>query len=404
VVRLRKTILVTTIIFTLLFSTTVVTSYVRFACAQTETVTIKADGSVEPSTAPIQRVGDLYVLAGDVGQITVQRSNITLDGSGHRLSGKISLPEYSATVENSGGVFLNSVKNVTVKNFVIKDCRTGIFLDRASNITVSGNTITGTWAPFTFDQLTAGICVWGGDSNTITGNCLANNMFGIGVGSESNIIVGNTISNSTDQGIRLYASSSNVIYHNNFMDNAQNVYDCSGDFDESPSINSWDNGEEGNFWSDYNGTDANSDGIGDTSYRVDSNNQDGYPLMKPWDPAKPVDTAPPLISVSSPQNKVYNDSSVPLTFSTNEPASQMSYSLDGQDNVTIAGNTTLSGLPNGNHNVTIYATDKAGNVASETISFSVEVPFPVVPVTVASVATIAVMGVALLVYFRKRRH
>jgi hypothetical protein len=82
----------------------------------------------------------------------------------------------------------------------------------------------------------------------------------------------------------------------------------------------------------------------------------------------------------------------------------MSYSLDGQDNVTIAGNTTLSGLPNGNHNVTVYATDKAGNVASETISFSVEAPFPVVPVAAASVATIAVVGAGLLVYFKKRRH
>jgi parallel beta-helix repeat protein len=141
---MKRTALALTLILALLFSVMALKLSVRFAYAQTEFVTIKADGSVEPSTAPIQRVGDLYVLTGDVGQISVQRSNITLDGSGHRLSGKVSLPQYSATVENSGGVFLNSVKNVTVKNFVIKDCQTGIFLNLASNITVSGNTITGT--------------------------------------------------------------------------------------------------------------------------------------------------------------------------------------------------------------------------------------------------------------------
>jgi hypothetical protein len=43
--------------------------------------------------------------------------------------------------------------------------------------------------------------------------------------------------------------------------------------------NFWDNGSEGNYWSNYNGTDANRDGIGDTPYIIEVNSTDRYPLM-----------------------------------------------------------------------------------------------------------------------------
>jgi hypothetical protein len=117
-----------------------------------------------------------------------------------------------------------------------------------------------------------------------------------------------------------------------------------------------------------------------------------------------IDTTPPNVSVTSPQNKTYESFDVPLNFTLNERVSQISYSLDGQDNVTIAGNTTLTDLPDGDHNVTVYAQDITGNVgASEILCFSVEVPepFPITLVVAASVS-VAVVGVGLLVYFKKR--
>jgi N-acetylneuraminic acid mutarotase len=114
----------------------------------------------------------------------------------------------------------------------------------------------------------------------------------------------------------------------------------------------------------------------------------------------------PIVSVLSPMNQTYNESSASLVFIVNKPVNWAGYSLDGKETVTITGNITVAGLSNGLHNITVYAKDEFGNTGtSETISFSVaEEPFPVAPVAAASVATVAVVGVGLLVYFRKRKH
>jgi hypothetical protein len=115
-------------------------------------------------------------------------------------------------------------------------------------------------------------------------------------------------------------------------------------------------------------------------------------------------TIPPVVSVVSPENKNYTSGNVSLAFAVNKPALWMGYSLDGQDNVTITGNTTLSGLTSGLHNVTVYAKDSFENTgASETVTFSIAEPFPMMLVAVTAVA-VAVGSVGVLVYFRKRRH
>jgi hypothetical protein len=118
-----------------------------------------------------------------------------------------------------------------------------------------------------------------------------------------------------------------------------------------------------------------------------------------------IDSTPPHISILSPENKAYNTSDVPLDFTVNEAFSQITYSLDGQENITAAGNMTFTQLSNGAHNVTVYAADEAGNMgASEIVTFTVAVPEPF-PTTlvVASVIIVAVVSIGLLFYFKKRK-
>ncbi|MCJ7560136.1 hypothetical protein MUO79_05910, partial [Candidatus Bathyarchaeota archaeon] len=114
------------------------------------------------------------------------------------------------------------------------------------------------------------------------------------------------------------------------------------------------------------------------------------------------DVWPPIVSVSNPKNKTYDTGNISLTFTVNEPASWIGYSLDGHDNATITANITLSGLSNGAHNLTVYAKDIAGNIgASETIHFTIVDRFPTEWI-VASVVIVAVVGVGLLVRFKKQ--
>lgn len=118
-----------------------------------------------------------------------------------------------------------------------------------------------------------------------------------------------------------------------------------------------------------------------------------------------VDTTPPTVTVLQIENKTYTDSEVPLDFAVSESVSRISYVLDGQDNMTVFGNTTLIGLRNGEHNLTVYAWDDAGNIgASKTVTFSVAKPEPLpTALVVAPLASVAIFGAGLLVYLKKHK-
>jgi len=77
------------------------------------------------------------------------------------------------------------------------------------------------------------------------------------------------------------SSQDNIFYHNIFLSKHHSKSPHAYNYNLT-SINFWDNGFEGNFWSSYNGSDVNGDGIGDVPYVIDANNVDCYPLMKPW--------------------------------------------------------------------------------------------------------------------------
>ena len=86
-----------------------------------------------------------------------------------------------------------------------------------------------------------------------------------------------------------------------------------------------------------------------------------------------ADFAAPIVTILSPANTTYFISglSIPLTFLVNEPATWMGYSFDGQANVTIDDNTTLTNLSEGSHNVIVYAKDRIGKEGYDLKYFTV---------------------------------
>jgi parallel beta-helix repeat protein len=298
-------------------------------------IIIRADGAIDPPTAPILRDGDVYTFSDNIfDSIVVESSNIIVDGNGYTLQGSGSESGFeldgvnNVTIQNTNiqtfsyGINLYDSYNNTISGNNITDNNNGIVLDGSSN-TISGNTIT--------NNEFAGIRLDGSSDNTISGNTITNNEFaGIRLdGSSDNTISGNNITNNNAHGVSIYGSSDNTIYgnnithnyvyneiykeyhyagiyiygssnfntisgnnitdnsygievhgsdntifHNNFINNQNQIY-------LSDAINTWDDGypSAGNYWSDYTGVDADGDGIGDTPYIIDENNQDNYPLV-----------------------------------------------------------------------------------------------------------------------------
>jgi parallel beta-helix repeat protein len=292
---------------------------------------------------------------------------------------------------------------------------TGLWLENAEQ-SITGNIVRGSIQCIGNNHTIANnnldhVWIFGSEilvkSNTISDDV------GIGIGARGNTVINNTIKNCR-VGIAFWGyASNNAIYHNNFLSNRiqvqiQDPY--------NPVVGKWDNGRAfgGNYWSDYllkypNATEIGNSGIGDTPYVIDANNRDNYPLMAPFDIDSvtvelPEWASPPSIQLISPKNTTYASANVTLEFTINKQTSWIGYSLDGEEIVTVTGNTTLTGLTNGLHNVTVYAKDTFGNVGiSETVSFTVEVPFPTTLVIVP-IISVAVVGVVLLVYFKKRKH
>lgn len=297
--------------------------------------------------------------------------------------------------------FSSNGNEVNNNIFTPLDSSYGInFVDSNHNL-IDNNTVTGN---------TYGISVWAGPTEdycfnyTITNNTAINSRIGISLfdsfnsivsnniitqntdfgislrDSNNNSIIRNNITSNFNTGLYLIFSNDNHIYHNSFINNSNQSFDY--------CLNYWDNGypSGGNYWSDYNGTDLNSDGIGDAPYNIDNDTIDNFPLMKPWTTPLVGDIFSPMVTSTTPANASTNVSvSAPLTIEFSEPMNPYSVELAISPfpvNTTIqynwdASNSTLSLdfsrdlSPNTEYTVTITsARDVAGNNMTANYSFS----------------------------------
>ncbi|UCH31154.1 MAG: right-handed parallel beta-helix repeat-containing protein [Candidatus Bathyarchaeota archaeon] len=180
----------------------------------------------------------------------------------------------------TGTVIRVTANKVNIESFTIRNSGTiptdyGINLALSNDNIIKNNKITGNYM---------GIWLFSSINNTISRNNISSNLFsGVhGLYSLNNIFLGNIISSNDEYGVYLGGSNNNTIHHNNFVENNVNA------FADSLSSNLWDYRQEGNYWSNYNGTDfysgpsqniSGSDGVGDIAFAITEYIWDNYPLM-----------------------------------------------------------------------------------------------------------------------------
>jgi parallel beta-helix repeat protein len=160
-----------------------------------------------------------------------------------------------------------NLTSVNITGFTIEGGSHGITLEKCNSSIIKDNKI--------INSTSRGIWIHYSDGNTVSDNTVSGSTWHYGIvlcgNSSQNIITGNTIK---DNAIGLaMTGGDNFICHNNFINN-RNQTDMITSYH-----NAWNNTYEGNYWSNYNGTDADQDGIGDTPYSIDESNQDNHPLM-----------------------------------------------------------------------------------------------------------------------------
>jgi parallel beta-helix repeat protein len=287
----------------LLLTNVFISSFFIMSVNASGTVYIRADGSIDPPTAPVSSFDNVtYKLTDNIttysnNGIILERSNIILDGAGFTLDEKIR--------HDSNGIYLAGVSNVTVRNMSITSfhngvCENGctnshveemnlsyndygIYLQSSSFSVISGNNMT--------ENTCSGIWLELSKNNLICKNGMANLITSSGIGgiklqdgSDYNNITENYLKSNSIWNIYIENSHYNNIFHNSIFDN-YGYSDSSGNLwnDDYPS--------GGNYWSNHGCTDFcsgpsqnefGSDGIGDTPYIIDVNTIDHYPLMKPY--------------------------------------------------------------------------------------------------------------------------
>jgi parallel beta-helix repeat protein len=188
-----------------------------------------------------------------------EAGGIDVGGSHNLVQGNV--------VTNAGnratGISLEASNTIIFNNTVKRNyCGISVYDEGSNNLIYSNSIIHNVY----------GFVAWGGNNNTFFANDLVNNTCGVEVG-----YLGGSPTNCT-------------LHHNNFFGSIQQVSTRSSQT-YIPGLWSepfnrtglFDDGREGNYWSDYVGTDSDGDGKGDNPYVIDLDRKDNYPLMSPFD-------------------------------------------------------------------------------------------------------------------------
>ena len=214
-------------------------------------------------------------------------SNTTLQGNEYGLElyadSNNNTLKNNTIVDNYVGIdlYFYSINNSLEINTILNNSY-GVALDTncSSNTLIDNNMSNNSYGVYLYGYST---------NNTMWGGIVSNNNYGVVFDTycDNNTLVNATLSNNSFYGVYINSSSNNKIYHNNFISNANQAYDGTGN-------NEWNimYPVGGNYWSDYTGIDKyhgsgqdifGSDGIGDSAYTAINgvaDIQDNYPIMQ----------------------------------------------------------------------------------------------------------------------------
>jgi parallel beta-helix repeat protein len=326
------------------------------------TIYIRADGSIDPPTVPVSTTDNVtYTLTDSINDsIVVERDAIIIDGAGHIVDGTTTVNSQGITLEGRTNVTIKNTiivgfgwgiglyqshNNHLTQNKISNIDAEGIYLSYSSDNLIDKNTLTNIaqYGLMIFQDSQnnqveyndvidsdCGIYVGSGPDNMLARNTIMNNRLGMWAEHSYNItlrensvvgnksksiygmlltiqsseVIGNTIANCPD-GLRLAGINGCRIFHNNFINNTSHIthyYEIGS--------NQWDDGypSGGNYWSDYTGVDVYNgpsqnipgiDGIGDTSYIIDANNVDNYPLIHSYGSVQNLNTNLVYLTIQS---------------------------------------------------------------------------------------------------------
>ena len=220
-------------------------------------------------------------------------NNIVNNAEGIRPQRNNLLIAENNITKNNGGITGYNTENVVVTRNNISENTYGINIGICRNIIVSENQISCN---------TGGLNLYYYGPHLVYGNNITNNSWGIrfaeGCGNatvyRNNITqneVGVVLLNFPNAGDVVVSGVGNTVFDNLLINNTKQVSqeESSYNYPDTTRMGTdivlWNNSTTGNYWSDYNGTDANGDGIGDTPYIIDEKNQDNYPLILPHETA-----------------------------------------------------------------------------------------------------------------------
>jgi parallel beta-helix repeat protein len=299
----------------------------------------------------------IVVDSGTYGEHLVVEKSLAIIGAGRDRT----------IINGSAGMGVQVVAdNVLIKGFEVTDAFVGILMDHADNCVLSDNSVTncaeGYYAVYvSYSQnctiernivgpnSAAGVLVTNSAGFTISGNRAVGNGgyglnanasvngliswndavdnsydgIGLGFGCTNCTVFGNNVTSNVSYGIWVDSDSvGNLIYDNNIVKNYKQA--------SVNLANRWDNGVEGNYWSDYAGVDSDRNGIIDEPLIVDPTgrdvNVDNHPLAGEFQSFQTsYDYRADIVSNLTIKNFAFFESNGTIRFTTSDGTTNQDY-------------------------------------------------------------------------------